>query len=421
MKQKPIAFHTCLGRAIFTLTLGLTAQASAPSTDALRQHEPLRIDAPELTKLNFELSTGGLPIAPGLETYTVIRSDSEHPERAEGLGWTYQHHPDIAAWHGRLYVGWNSCQRDEDTWPSRELYSSSTDGKTWAKPQEMFPQGVSTPLRMYFFLAPNGRMLVIAGLRVSRERTSERTKGPLVVRELRVDHSLGDVFTLRPPTQAVPNQPPAFATSTDKDFVKACEQLLATRLFLLQQDYGRLLDPPQRMKWNDPGAWEGDEKLRKDAEDFGKAMCFFERKDGAIVGVGKKRWVTISHDGGQTWTQPTPPDSLVSNMGKVWGQKTSDGRYVLIYNPDLKRRWPLAMLTSDDGITFRDAHAVHGELPAKRYEGNAKDPGASYHRGLNKWNNDGSWKDDALWMVYSLNKEEIRVIHVPLGKGVAAR
>ena len=400
---------------------GLRTQAADQSVAAEKGGEPLRIDAPKLAKLNFDLSTGGLPVAPGLETYTVIRSDREHPERAEGLGWTYQHHPDMAAWHGRLYVGWNSCERDEDAWPSRELYSSSTNGNDWAEPAEMFPQGVSTPLRIYFYLAPNGRMLVIAGLRVSHDRTSERKKGALVVRELRAYHALGGVFTLRAPAQAVPNQPPRYDTSAEKGFVEACRQLLADRLFLQQQDYGRLLDPSQRMKWNDPKVWDGDAKLKKDAEDFGKAMCFFERKDGALVGVGKKRWVTISRDGGRTWEQPVRPESLISNMGKVWGQRTSNDRYALIYNPDLEHRWPLAMLTSDDGITFRDPHAVHGDLPARRYDGLYKDPGASYHRGLGKWNNDGSWKDDALWLVYSLNKEEIRVIRVPVGRSATGR
>ena len=36
-----------------------------------------------------------------------------------------------------------------------------------------------------------------------------------------------------------------------------------------------------------------------------------------------------------------------------------------------------------------------------------EDPGASYHRGPSKWNDDGSWKDGALWLVYSVNQEEI--------------
>jgi len=378
--------------------------SSAHAAEPPNLEEPLVIDAPELAKLNFKVSTGGLPVASGLETYTVCRSDHEHPETAEGLGWTFQHHPDLAAWRGRLYVGWNSCERDEDTWPSRELISSSTDGKTWSKPAEMFPQGVSTPLRMYFFLAPNGRMLVIAGARVSQKKLSEAKKGGIVVRELKEDHSLGDVFTLRPPAENAASQPPPFTNSADAGFVEAGRQLLADQIYLQQQDYGMLLDPAQRQ------AWEG--------KGNGKAMCFFERKDGALVGVGKKGWTTLSRDHGQTWSQAVQPASLITGMGKVWGQRTADGRYALIYSPDPKKRWPLAMLTSDDGITFRDPHALHGDLPTRRYEGRAKDPGASYHRGLSKWNNDGSWKDDALWMVYSLNKEEIRVIRAPLAAAV---
>ena len=47
-------------------------------------------------------------------TFVVLRADKEHPEQSDGVGWTYHHHPDIACWKGRLYVGWNSCQRDED-------------------------------------------------------------------------------------------------------------------------------------------------------------------------------------------------------------------------------------------------------------------------------------------------------------------
>jgi BNR repeat protein len=279
----------------------------------------------------------------------------------------------------------------------------------------MFPQGVSTPLRMYFFLAPNGRMLVIAGLRLDHEKLSERRKGPLVVRELRRDHSLGDVFTLRAPLTNAPGQPPRFETARDLGFVRACRQLLDDKIFLEQQDYGQLLDPAQRMKWNDPTNWPGDEDLKKEAAEFGKAVCFFERKDGTLVAVMKRRWVTLSNDKGKTWSQPVRPESLITGMGKVWGQKLSNGRYALIYNPDASRRWPLAMLTSDDGITFRNPQALHEQqLEGRRYEGSGKSPGASYHRGLSKWNNDGSWNDDALWMVYSLNKEEIRVIRVPL-------
>jgi len=393
---------------------------SVQGQDKLRiikdQEEPISITAPELKNLDFDLSTGGLKVAPRLETYYVIQSNREHPKLADEKGWTYQHHSDIAAWHGRLYVGWNSCEIDEDTWPSRELISSSVNGEDWTKPIEMFPQGVSTPLRMYFYLAPNGRMLIIAGLRENHEKTKERDKKALIVRELHSNHTLGDVFTLKSASTTNSKIPLTFEKSPDIGFIEACRHLLSDNVFLQQQDYGNMVDSAERMKWNNPENWVGDDELKKDADDFGKGMSFFVRKDGALVGLGKKRWVTISYDNGITWSQPTRPESLITGNGKVWGQRTSDGRYALIYNPDLKRRWPLVMLTSVDGITFQDPLVLNRDLPQKRYEGLHKDPGLSYHRGLSKWNNDGSFKDNALWLVYSLNKEDICVIRVPIIK-----
>ena len=86
----------------------------------------------------------------------------------------------------------------------------------------------------------------------------------------------------------------------------------------------------------------------------------------------------------------------------------------LIYNPHPVNRWPMVMLTSDDGVTFRHPKSVNGQLPDRRYEGKYKDIGVSYHRGLSHWNNDGSWKDDDVWLVYSLHKEDILISRIPL-------
>lgn len=378
--------------------------------------DPIRIKAPEFANLDFSLATGGLPVVPGVETYAICQANRENPKKAEGYGYTYQHHQDIAAWHGLLYVGWNTCKIDEDEWPSRELYSTSANGKDWTKPVEMFPQGISTPLRMYFFLSPNGRMLMIAGLRENNESLSERDKSGIVVREIYADHTLGEVYILRYVKEKAENQPTVFETSEDKGFVEACHQLLADHLYLSQQDYGNLLDQEHRMQWFDPKNWQDDDLLRDIATDFGKAMCFFKRQDGTLVAVSKRRWVTTSADSGKTWAQPIRPKSLITGGGKVWGQKISDGRYVLIYNPDIDKRWPLAMLTSNDGITFSNPMSINGELPEQRYEGKFKDKGVSYHRGLSKWNDDGTWKDNAIWLVSSLNKEDILISRIPVGK-----
>jgi hypothetical protein len=383
--------------AILLPLLFLTAVAAA--------QDPIHVDAPELAKLDDTLPDGGLPPVVGVRNIQVFRASRDVPEMADGKGWTYNHHQDMACWKGRLYVAWTNGEVDEDVWPSREVYSTSEDGITWSPPSELFPQGVSTSLRMYFFHAPNGRMLVIAGQRVSEEKLNEQTKRGAVVREIRNDHSLGDVFTLIL-DPACKNPPSIFDTSADAGFVEACRQLLANRPFLETQDYGVLLGN-RRMKWYD--LLRSDHKYRT----FGKAFSFFHRKDGALVGIGKKGWTIVSTDEGENWSQPVIPQTLLTNNAKVWGVRTPDNRYALLYNPKDYDRYPLIMVSGDDGITFKDARVAHGEVPRQRYAGLNKNIGPQYVRGISEWATDGSRKDDPLWVVYSVNKEDIWVSRIP--------
>ena len=373
------------------------------------------IDGPEQSHVDSTLPDAGLPPALGVESYQVFRASKDVPDITDGRGWTYHHHVDMACWRGRLYVGWNSCERDEDVWPASELFAASTDGRTWSPPEEMFPQGISTPLRMYFFRAPPplDRMLVIAGMRVDTTDTSEDRKWPLVVREISQDHTLGEVFAL----QGRHDTLPSFEQSRDAGFVATCNQILADRVFLEQQDRGKLLGD-RRMKWHDAAAWPAG-SVPGDSEKWvaGKAYSFFRRPDGALVGVSKMGWTTISTDNGETWSQPAVPPTLVTGKAKVWSQRTRDGRYALVYNPSRKNRFPLAIVTGADGVTFRDMRIVQGELPVQRYAGLHRSIGPQYVRGVSNWADDGSRDQidgNLLWLVYSMNKEDIWVSRVPL-------
>jgi hypothetical protein len=337
--------------------------------------DPIRIEGP----------TNNLPAAHA-QSFELF-----HASKTNGLGYTYNHHVDMACWRGRLYVAWSSAQKDEDTWPWRELYSTSTDGRSWSAPAELFPQGVSTPLRMYFFHAPNGRMLAVAGQRRGETHLTEKLKISLVVREIRADHTLGPLFA-----------PLASATNAaDAGFAEACRQLLANRPFLAQQDYGNLL---------------GDQ--RGPFVEL-KAPSFFHRKDGALVGIGKRGFTVVSTDDGRSWSAPVQPATLVTGNAKVWGQRTPDGRYALVYNPHPVNRFPLVMVSGDDGVTFRDMRIVNGELPPRRFEGAHKNPGPQYVRGISEWATDRSRDEDGFWIAYSMNKEDIWVSHIEPGKSVA--
>jgi hypothetical protein len=147
----------------------------------------------------------------------------------------------------------------------------------------------------------------------------------------------------------------------------------------------------------------------------GKAYSFFRRPDGVVVGVSKMGWTTVSRDDGTTWSQPTVPPTLVTGKAKVWSQRTRDGRYALVYNPSRRNRFPLAILTGDDGVRFRDMRIVQGELPVQRYAGMHRSIGPQYVRGVSHWADDGSrGHEQCLWLVYSMSKEDIWVSRVPL-------
>lgn len=390
--------------------LTLAGVAAAFASETLPAAPIQIVGAP---KIDLSRTDGGLAPIPGTENIQVFRASRIRPELADGKGYTYNHHPDLAVWHGRFYVAWDSGAKDEDTWPARELYSTSTDGRHWSSPAELFPEGVSTPMRLYFFHAPNGRMLAFAGLRVGHGKTDEDTKGPLVVREIHADQSLGPVFTLRPPPSgARPSDPTPYADAHDVPFVDACRQLLSARVTLETQDLGVLLDPDQRMQWHRADAWPHG----KIGNGFWKAPSFYHRADGAIVGIGKNGWTSVTQDNGANWSQPVVPPTLVTNNAKVWGQRTADGHYVLVYNPTPRPRYPLALVVGDDGVVFRDMRAVQTRFTTQRYAGINKNPGLQYIRGIAEWASDDSIQDTrhAGWLVYSANKEDIWVSRVPL-------
>jgi len=89
---------------------------------------------------------------------------------------------------------------------------------------------------------------------------------------------------------------------------------------------------------------------------------------------------------------------------------------VLVYNPNGVNylRYPLVVVQGDDGRVFRDMRVVHGENPRMRYPGLYKDFGPQYTRGVAEWSGDGSFDPDALWLIYSVNKEDIWLARIPL-------
>jgi len=146
-------------------------------------------------------------------------------------------------------------------------------------------------------------------------------------------------------------------------------------------------------------------------KDF-KAFNFYHLPNGEAVGLWKYALTSISKDEGKTWLyNPLRAPGFVNANAKIWGQKTSDGKYATVYNPS-EYRWPLAISISDDGLRYKNLLLVNGEITSLRYGGAYKSYGPQYVRGIQEC--DAMPPDKNMWVSYSMNKEDIWVSKIPV-------
>jgi hypothetical protein len=343
----------------------------------------------------------------GVENQQVMRANRTHPEWGDGFGWTYNHAPNLAYWKGKFYFHYLSNPFSEHVAPGRTLLCVSADGRNWGQPVELFPpyeffggEMAMMHQRMGFYVAPNGRLLAF-GFYAHAPNPFGRFGLGRAVREIYENGGLGPIYFIRYNRASGWGEEntsfPYYQRSSDPGFIEACESVLEDRLI--------------RQQW-----WDEE---RKPGEFFGvegriQALSFYHREDGAVVGLWKHSLAALSFDEGVSWTEPVRVPTLIMSGAKIWGQKTDDGRYALVYNPirDSERRYPLAIITGDDGIHFDDMLAVHHEVPPRRFWGIWKDWGPQYNRGIAEGNGNPPGPD--MWVAYSVNKEDMWVSRIPV-------
>lgn len=397
------------------LTLALLSLPLLSSAQTGTEKEPVAYVGGEIC--NPRLHEGGFRYAIGTENIQVMRANRSHPEEAEGYGWTYNHAANITYWRNRFYLEYLSNPVDEQQPPGQTLLVTSTDGRSWGKPVVVFPTykaplGVTIPKpyygyimhqRMGFYTAPNGRLLAVGFYGHSYNPFKEGGIGR-VVREVKADGSFGPIYFVRYSSHTQWNEAntayPFFTSSPDKGFREACQSLLSDKLKTLQWiDEDRGLDGFYHLK---------------DSINRVQATSYYHRKDGKVVALWKWSFAALSNDDGETWSAPVRVPSLIMAGGKQWGQRTNDGRYAICYNPIETQpyRYPLTVITSDDGITFDSICVVHGEVPPRRFMGENKDFGPCYVRGITEGETTPPGND--MWLAYTVNKEDVWVSRVQL-------
>jgi len=371
------------------------------------------------TQVNADYHHGQLAPVIGVHNIQTFRANREHPELAEGFGWTYNHAPMLAYWNNKFYVEYLSDKLGESIPPGQTLLQSSADGYTWTKPEVAFPvyripdgtkkeghPGVAKDLdavmhqRMGFYVSKKNVFLVLGFYAISFDAKDDPNDGKGIgraVREIQADGKLGPIYFIRynPNWNEANTRYPFYTKSKNKAFVEACSELLANKLMTQQ--------------WNE----EADRKdptitLQKQY----KAFSYYHLPDGRVVGLWKNALTAISNDNGNSWPEnATRAPGFVNSNAKIWGQKTADGNYATVYNPS-EYRWPLAISTSKNGLVYTNLLLVNGEISPMRYGGNYKSYGPQYVRGIEEGN--GNPPDGKLWVTYSMNKEDIWVSSMAL-------
>jgi hypothetical protein len=370
---------------------------------------PLHFDGTGSESLDLAHQDARLAPVVGVENYQVFRSNRQHPEFTGGLKSTYIHAPMLCYWKGKYYLEFLAAPVNEHDAKTVTLMTTSIDGKNWETPRILFPafkpEGdknmTISHQRMGFYISKDNRLLILSfygtypspneGLGVGR-----------AVREVYEDGNVGPLYFIRYNRHAGWNEKntpyPYYKESSDKGFVAACDELMANKLMVQQW-------------WEEDRSKDGFYMLS--GEEFKcKAFNWYTRKDGNIVGMFKAGYAVLSEDGGKTWSDIKKLPSVIVGHAKMWGQQTEDGRFAFVYNPHFEWRYPLVMATSDDGRVFSNLACAHGELPPRRYDGDAKDVGPQYVRGITPGNGNPPGKE--MWLTYSMNKEDIWISRVPL-------
>lgn len=370
--------------------------------------------------VNIDFHHGQLSPALGVHNIQVMRANRELPETADGLGWTYNHAPNLAYWNHRFYYQYLNNPVGEHIPPGRTMLVTSEDGYSWSKPVTLFPEykipdgttkeGVKEVAknlvavmhqRMGFYVSKDNRLLTLAFYGISLNAKDSPNDGNgigRVVREIYRDGTFGPIYFIRynHGWNEKNTAFPFYKKSNDKGFVVACDELLGNPLMMQQ--------------WVEEA--DRDDPLIPIKKDY-KALSFYHLPDGTVVGLWKHALTATSRDEGKTWTVPLRAPGFVNANAKIWGQRTSDGKYVTVYNPS-EFRWPLALSVSNDGISYDKLLLVNGEITTMRYGGNYKSYGPQYVRGIQEGN--GMPEDKNLWVAYSMNKEDLWIsrIKVPV-------
>ena len=344
---------------------------------------------------------------------------------------TFSHHGFLTYHQGILFACWDSQARDENTSGQHSIFRySNDDGETWSDPKVLFPpladnvpaseteqpnpfqtsQGFARIEDRLYAVTCADRELEE---KVYRFNEVSRVRIGFLAREVRTDGTLGEIFwlsdTAPEPEPGYPARPAGDPSLVDKISAYFKEPANLPQLLFGPRQYP---DSDDEHRMNEPSPpWQlADGTWVRFYRDGGSIHA--QSRAEVDASRPRRNYVSFSFDGGNKWTIPTRtnfPDSVArTNAGKL-----PDGQVYVINNilpmtPRQGGRSMLAISLSRDGLNFDRMAVIKFIPPPRRYEGKFKGAGYQYPHSV--------VVRDNLWVIYSVNKEDMEVVRIPLSE-----
>jgi len=336
------------------MVVSLSAAADEPGNEA----SPVMLAGAWLPEDPHRLDFARLPKVPADHAVVSdVRSQETVPQSLNKASGGVNQHNYLVHHHGRFWVMWSDGPGIEDRVGQRVKFATSPDGLTWTAPRFLtpVPPGSGPESPHYGTRTKNGKRWIARGfwirggelLALAALDEAAGFFGPsLQLRAFRFDQTAdgwldaGVVFS-----NAINNFPPMKLRTGDwmmsrrmHDYSKTGVHFLIGGVTALDDWQSvPVLGSASELKAEEPDWWI--------LPDKGLAAVFRDNRRSGYL------YRSFSADDGRTWSKPVQtnfPDAT----SKISGLRLKDGRYVLVSNPNPKRRDPLALSISDDGLVF---------------------------------------------------------------------
>ena len=338
-----------------------------------------------------DIASLGLTMTEDTQTVTIFSPSEEGNHYANGVVMT--------AFKGRLYCMWQSSETDEDAPETCVMYSQSCDeGLTWSQPA--------------LLAAANDSSYCTSGGWISTEDTLTafiniwpRNLQPVGGYTYYIKSKDGIAWSAPEPARMADGLPMTGVIEQDP-YPMPDGRIIGAVHF----QPGLHVSP---VYTDDKTGVSGWQRADINSHDRGKQSrelepSIYQQKDGTLVMVFRdqnstyRKMASLSNDRGETWTEPAVtniPDARVKQSAGI----LSDGTAYLAGSPTgTKRRYPLAVLFSEDGVCFDKAILLRSggtDLQPQRYPGKAKTLGYNYPKSM--------VYNGKLYVAYATNKEDV--------------